>query len=85
MLLRSEYGNQFFPLPRHGSQGLNSGRPAWRLSHLAYPQITFCGLPNFACEHCITSSLVPARKVEAKVRLRDYLQASIILALFFIC
>lgn len=57
-----------------GSQGLNSGHLARWLSHLACPQITFCGLPSFAREHCITSSLALAGKVEAKVKLRDYLQ-----------
>lgn len=56
-LLRSESGNQFSPDPPCGSQGLNSGHPAWWLRHLAFPQVTFCGLSSFAREHCITSPL----------------------------
>lgn len=73
------------PPPPCEPQGLNSGHQAWWLDHLACLQITFCGFPSFAQEHCMTSSSALAGKVEAKVRLRDYLQASIILALVFIC
>lgn len=88
MLLRSKYANQFSP-PSHpppcGPQGLSSGHQAWWLSRLACLQITFCGFPSFAHERRITSSLALTGKVEAKVRWKDYLQASIILAFVFIC